>query len=106
MTQPYQDQQMEQWQQTLAPKTPQGVHPWLGMPKWGLPGSDINSIPPVTAAWTPPLQQRTPYFVHPFTGEKITGMPGQTLMDHATRTLGLSVPEVWQQLELAETGKV
>lgn len=112
LTKPLQDQAMENYSQLIAPKTPLNAVPYQGMPKWGIggvpedpaiPGSTLSKV----AGWSAPMAApRTPYFVHPFTGEKISGLPGQTIMAHARQTLGLSVPEIWQQLELAEAGKV
>lgn len=47
---------------------------------------------------------RTPWLLHPATGKHILGQPGETLMSHAVKTLGLTTPQVWEQLQ--EAGKV
>jgi hypothetical protein len=45
---------------------------------------------------------RTPWFEH-MNGEHLVGQPGQSIMAHATQTLHLSTPEVWNQI--ANAGK-
>lgn len=102
-TEPYQEQALEDFQNTEAGKVGAKKIPYQGLPEqYGTivtPGGPGDAR---TAATTLPVL--TPWFVHPWTSERIEGLPGQSIMQHATQTLGMSVPEIWAMLDNA--GKV
>lgn len=83
-TKPFRDEVGEHWDQHIAPNYPQNQIPY---------GEYVPTTAKVAAA------ERTPWFIHPQTGEHLEGQPGQTIMQHATKTLNLSTPEVWDQLQ-------
>lgn len=90
-TQPIRDQVGQEWDEN------QGAS--IGKDK--IPYQRVNE--PVTSK-VATESLRIPWFIHPTTGERIQGLPGDTIMTHATRILGLTTPEVWEQL--VEAGKV
>jgi hypothetical protein len=46
-----------------------------------------------------------PHLIHPETGERLVGPPGLSIMQHARNQLGLTTPQVWQQLADEAVGK-
>lgn len=99
-TQPYRDEVGQHWDEEIAP----------GWAKNKIPFNQIQPAP-ILATHTHSLSTfaktsaslLTPWFEHPDTGEQVVGLPGETLMQHATKTLGKGTPDIWAML--ANAGK-
>lgn len=83
-TKPIRDEVGDHWDQNIAPNYPKNQIPY---------GEYVPTLAKIAA------QVRAPWFTHPQTGEHVQGEPGQTIMQHATQSLHLSTPEVWEQLQ-------
>lgn len=93
-TKPFRDQVGEQWDQQQAANFPRNQIPYGELFSSPTPDATVAKVAEVL---------RTPWLIHPQSGERLNGQPGQTVMQHATQTLGLTTPQVWEQV--AEAGK-
>jgi hypothetical protein len=93
-TQPFRDAVADDWDKNIAPYTPQNQIPY---------GASDPTYQ-YTSSTKLAESLRSPWFTHPETGLHTIGTPGHTIMQHATRSLGLNTPEVWDALKDSEDG--
>lgn len=92
-TQPYRDSVAADWDQNVAPFTPKNQIPYGATdPTYQFTSKTAASL-------------RRPWYTNPDTGLHTYGNPGETNMQHATRTLQMSTPQVWSVLGEDQAGK-